>query len=199
VANWSDAASVKQLRDAHLSVYVLASGLTVASIEEKIRALGVLSDSAARASDIIAGMESRLAAVAKTVAALPADKRARVMDYATWGSSQGRGSSWDEVINRAGAIDAVADRTADQWGQVPLSKENILQIAPDILPGWVDGDPKGASAFFSQITGDPGLQTLAAVRNRKVYMMPEKLRSTTSQYVVDAVEWLARTAYPSLF
>ena len=201
VANWSDAASVKQLRDAGLTVYLLAAGLSVPSIEEKIRALGTLTDTAARATDLVARMDARLAAVSAKVAGIPAEKRVRVMDYATWGSSQGRGSSWDEIITRAGAIDAVGDKTADQWGQVPLSKENILQISPDILilPGWVDGDPKGATAFFTQITSDPGLQTLAAVRNKRVSMMPEYLKSTTSQYIVDAVEWLARTAYPSLF
>ena len=30
-------------------------------------------------------------------------------------------------------------------------------------------------------------------------MMPEQLKSTTSQYFAAAVEWLAKTAYPDLF
>ncbi len=123
------------------------------------------------------------------------------MDYATWGSAQGGGSSWDEIIRRAGLVNAVAGLAPDQWGQVPLSKEKILQIDPDILvlPGWVYGDPDGASAFLSQLTRDPAFRGLAAVRNGRVFMMPEKLKSTTSQYVASAVEWLAQKAYPELF
>ena len=201
VANWSDPSAVKQLRDAKLPVYLMASGLSVASIEEKIQRLGLLTDTAGGAADMIARMEARLAAVARKTAQVPTAQRLRVMDYATWGSSQGRGSSWDEIINRAGLVNAVGDKTPDQWGQVPLSRESILTIEPDILilPGWVDGDPKGSTTFFNDVTNDPGLRTLGAVKNRKVFVMPEYYRSTTSQYIADAVEWLARAAYPALF
>jgi iron complex transport system substrate-binding protein len=201
VANWSDAAVVKQLRDAKLTVYLMASGLSVASIEDKILRLGLLTDASLRATDIVARVDARLAAVADRLSKVPAAQRLRVMDYATWGSAQGRGSSWDEIITKAGLANAVGDRTPDEWGQVPLSRESIIKIAPDILvlPGWIDGDPQGAASFFTQIMKDPGLQTLAAVRNRRVFVMPENLKSTTSQYIADAVEWLARTAYPALF
>ena len=68
-----------------------------------------------------------------------------------------------------------------------------------MLPGWVYGNPRGADAFFAQVTGDPALRKLRAVRTGRVYQMPERLKSSTSQYIVDAVEWLARTAYPDLF
>jgi iron complex transport system substrate-binding protein len=179
----------------------MASGLTVKAIEERIDRLALMTGEPAKGRELIAGMDARLAAVAGRVARLSQDKKARVIDYAPWGSAQGRGSSWDEIIRRAGLIDGVVDLTSDEWGQVPLSKEMILQLDPDILilPGWVFGDPKGASAFYAQVVGDPALQGLAAVKNRKVYPMPENLRSAVSQYIASSVEWLARTAYPELF
>ena len=120
------------------------------------------------------------------------------MDYATWGSAQGKGSSWDEIVQRAGLINAVAGSAADSLGQVPLSREKILQMDPDILilPGWVYGNPKGAAAFSARITADPAFRALAAVRTGRVYSMPENLKSSTSQFIAAAVEWLARTAYP---
>ena len=200
VANWSDAGAVKLLRDAGLTVYLMASGLTVASIEATIARLGLMTDTQDRAASIITDMEKRLAATARRVAAVAPAARVRVMDYAPWGSAQGRGSSWDEIIRRAGLTDAVGDATADEWGQVPLSREGLLKIDPDmlILPGWIDGDPQGSTAFLKDITGSPGLQGLSAVRNGRVLVMPETLKSTTSQYIADAVEWLARAAYPTL-
>ena len=201
VANWSDAGPVEQMRAAGLAVYLMASGVSVPSIEEKIRKLAMMTDEQEKGQQIIAGMEKLLGAVSEKVSRLSPQKRARVMDYATWGSAQGRGSSWDEIVRRAGLVDAVAGLAPDEWGQVPLSKEKVLQIDPDllVLPGWVYGDPGGASAFLSRFTRDPAFRGLTAVKNNKVLMMPEKLKSTTSQYIASAVEWLAEKAYPELF
>jgi iron complex transport system substrate-binding protein len=201
VANWSDPAPVKQMRDAGVVVYLMASGVSISSIEEKIEKLALMTDEQENGRQIVTRMEKQLGAVSEKVSRLSPEKRARVMDYATWGSAQGRGSSWDEIVRRAGLVDAVAGLAPDEWGQVPLSKEKILQIDPDllVLPGWVYGDPGGAPAFLSRFTQDPVFHGLAAVRNNKVLMMPERLKSTTSQYIASAVEWLARKAYPELF
>ena len=150
---------------------------------------------------MIAAMEARLAAVARRVSSVPPEKRLRVIDYATGGTAQGRGSSWDGMLGRAGLVDGVGDLAADEWGQVPLSREKLLQLDPDllVLPGWVMGNPRGSATFFAQVTGDPSLKGLRAVKTHRVYPMPEKLKSTTSQYIAAAVEWLARTAYPDSF
>ena len=200
-ANWSDPGLVKQMKDAGLAVYLMASGVSVSSIEEKIQKLAMMTDEQDKGQQIIAGMEKRLGVVSERVSRISPDKRARVMDYATWGSAQGKGSSWDEIVRRAGLVNAVAGLSPDEWGQVPLSKEKVLQIDPDllVLPGWVYGDPGGASAFLSRFTRDPAFRGLAAVKNNNVLMMPEKLKSTTSQYIASAVEWLAQKAYPALF
>jgi iron complex transport system substrate-binding protein len=201
VANWSDAGPVQQLRNAGVPVYLMTSGLTIASIEQKITRLALLTGEESRGREMIDAMEARLSAVARRVSTLPSEKRLRVIDYGAWGSAQGRGSSWDEILGRAGLVDGVADLAADEWGQVPLSREKLLQLDPDllVLPGWVLGNPRGSAAFFTQIMGDPSLKGLRAVKTRRVYQMPEKLKSTTSQYIAAAVEWLARTAYPDSF
>jgi len=199
VANWSDARAVSQLRAAGVPVYLMASGLTIESIEQKILRLGLLTDESARAAEMVAGMEARLQAVQSRVARVPAADRLRVMDYSDWGTSSGRGSSWDDIVAHAGLLNVVGDRVSDEWGQVPLARESLLAIDPDllVLPGWIDGDPNGAASFFNRITKDPALRTLSAVKRNRVLVMPENLRSATSQYIVDAVEWLAHAAYPA--
>ena len=104
----------------------------------------------------------------------------------------GLGAGTGKLVGRdaataPGSSTASAGLAADEWGQVPLSREKLLQLDPDILvlPGWVYGNPQGASAFFSQVTGDPSLKGLRAVKAGRVYQMPERLKSTTSQYIVD--------------
>jgi len=201
VANWTEADKVTQLRDAGVPVYLVATGLTVPAIQEKIRTIGLLVDARQQAEAMIEQMDRRLAAVEGVVSSIPDGQRLTVMDYATWGSSQGSGSSWDEVIRLAGLINAVGEFASDEWGQVPLSKEKILELDPDllILPGWVYGDPGEADAFFKQMLEDPALRGLSAVREGRVYQIPEGLKAATSQYIVDAVEYLARLAYPRAF
>ena len=201
VANWSEADKVAQLRDADIPVYLIATALSVPAIQEKIRTIGLLVDAAEPAEAMIGQMDSRLAEVRRVVSSIPEEQRLTVMDYATWGSAQGAGSSWDEVIKRAGLINAVGGFNADKLGQVPLSKEKILELDPDllILPGWVYGNPGEADAFFRQILEDPALQGLSAVREGRVYQMSEGLKAATSQYIVEAIERLARLAYPQAF
>lgn len=201
VANWTEADKVKQLRDAGIPVYLTGTGVTVADIKAKIARVGLLVGESEKASKLLDVMDERLAAVERRLAKLRDDERLSVVDYTVWGAAQGKGSSWDEIVRRAGLVNAVADIAADEWGQVPLAKEKLLELDPDILilPGWTYDDPKGAEAFFAKTTGDPVLKALTAVKEGRTYMMPERLKTATSQYLVDAVEWLARTAYPARF
>jgi iron complex transport system substrate-binding protein len=201
VANWTEAEKVKQLRDAGITVYLTRTGVTLDGIREKIARVGQLVGEPGKAAALLDGMDARLAAVEKRLAKVPADRRRSVVDYTVWGSAQGKGSSWDEIVRRAGLVNGVGNIAADDWGQVPLSKEKLLEIDPDILilPGWTYDNPKGAEAFFAKTTTDPVLKALKAVRDGRAYRMPESLKTATSQYLVDAVEWLARTAYPEQF
>jgi len=201
VANWSQADVVAQLRDAGIPVFLIATGLTIPAIQEKIRIVAQLVEATEAAEAMIGRMDERLSAVRSKLSVLPRTQRRTVLDYASWGSAQGAGSSWDEIIRHAGLINAAGEFPADEWGQVPLSKEKILELDPDlfILPGWVYGDPAGADAFYEQTVGDPALKGMTAIREGRVYRMPEGLKAATSQYIVDAVEYLARLAYPKLF
>jgi iron complex transport system substrate-binding protein len=201
VANWSEADKVRLLRDAGVPVFLIASGVSVEAVQDKIRRVALLVGEPARGEQVIGRMNGRLAEVARRLSALPAGRRLSVLDYTVWGSTQGRGSSWGEVVRLAGLNNAADPLAVDAWGQAPLSREKLLELDPDILilPGWVYGQPQGAQAFFRQVTSDPVLRGLKAVRGGRVYSMPENLKTTTSQYLAEAVEYLARAAYPELF
>ena len=201
VANWTEADKVRQLRDAGIPVFLTASGLTVPAVQEKIQTVARIVGEPQQGRQLVTWMSERLEAVAKKLSAVPKQKRLSVLDYTVWGSSQGKGSSWDEIVRLAGLVNAAGVLPVDEWGQVPLSKEKLIELDPDILilPGWVYGDSKGADTFFRQTVEDPALRVLKAVRNKRVYSLPENLKTATSQYMVLAVERLARTAYPELF
>jgi iron complex transport system substrate-binding protein len=201
VANWTDASEVAQLRGSGIPVFLLSTGVTIEEIERKITVIARLVGEVQRGREMLSDMRGRLAEVASRVSAVPPEERLTVMDYTTWGSAQGKGSSWDEIVRLAGLINAVGDYSADSYGQVALSKEMMLRLDPDILilPGWVYADAEGAQSFYDSIVDDPALRNLTAVRTGRVYRMPEGLKTASSQYIVDAVEYLARLAYPRLW
>jgi iron complex transport system substrate-binding protein len=201
VADWTDASSVKQLRDAGLAVYQYKSPATVKAIEASITRIASAVGEEDAARRLVQWMETRLAAVAAKLAAVPAAKRLTVMDYNTYGTASGAGSSWDEIVRLAGLRNAVADLKADQYGSVPLSRESLLTLDPDILmlPAWVYGDPKGSDSFYASIVSDPALKGMKAVKQGRVHRMPESMKTATSQYIVFGVEDLAHYAYPELF
>jgi len=200
-ASWSDAAPIGQLRSAGVPVYQIASATSVAAVESEIIRCALLTGEEKKGTELVAHMEEELSAVEKRVGALPAKDRLTVVDYTTFGASMGKGSSWDDIVRRAGLINAASVLASDEWGQVPLSAEELLTLNPDIviLPGWVYGNPRGATEFKRRVMNDPALRALSAVKAGRVFMMPENLKSCTSQYIADAVAWLAREAYPQLF
>jgi iron complex transport system substrate-binding protein len=200
-ADWSDAASVRQLRDGGLAVYQFKSPATVRDIQERIARISTAVGEEEKGKALAQWMDRRLAAVAERLAGLAAGKKLTVMDFNTWSSSMGTGSSWDEIVRLAGLTNAVARLRADQYGAVPISREKLLEFDPDILilPGWVYGDPGGSDAFYAQLVNDPALKNMKAVRLGRAHRMPENVKSSTSQYIVLAVEYLARYAYPELF
>lgn len=201
VADWSDASSVRQLRDAGLAVYQFKSPFAVKEIQAGIARIAAAVGEEVKGKALVQWMEGKLAAVASRLAGLPPGKRLTVMDYNTWSSSMGRGSSWDEIVRLAGLENAVAGLSADQYGSVPISKEKLLELDPSILilPGWVYGDPAGADSFYSTILNDPALRDMKAVREARVHRITERTKSSTSQYMVLAIEELAHYAYPELF
>jgi iron complex transport system substrate-binding protein len=201
VADWSKPEDVLQLRKAGLTVYQYKSPITIKEIETGISHIGTAVGEEKKAASLVSWMEGRLSAVVGRISSVATDKKLTVMDYNTWGTSMGKGSSWDAIVRLAGVKNAVAGLAPDQWGQVPISKEKLLELDPDILllPGWVYGDPGGSNAFYRSITTDPALKGMKAVKNGRVYRMAENAKTSTSQYVVFAVEELARLAYPELF
>lgn len=201
VANWNEAQAVDQLRAAGLPVYLSASAVSVEQIRGRIRDLARLVGEQQAGEELIARMDRRLAELETRLAAVPESRRLTVLDYSAWGAAMGRGSSWDEIVRRAGLRNAVGNLPVDGWGQVPLSKEKLIELDPDllVLPGWVYGQEGGAEAFYSRVAADPALRSLKALRNRRLVRIPENLRATTSHYIVESIEFLARAAYPELW
>jgi iron complex transport system substrate-binding protein len=201
VASWSNADTVRQLRDAGLTIYRVGSPRSVDEVKWAIGEIGRVVDARDRALALVADMDRTLAAVRARVESLQPAERLRVLDYDSSGSSFGRGSSWDDIVRRAGCVNAAGELAADQWGRVAVSQERLIAIDPDliVLPGWKWEDPDGARRARDRFVRDPAWRGLKAIASGRVLLADERHRLATSQYIVKAIEDLAAVAYPRLF
>ncbi|MFP4508835.1 MAG: ABC transporter substrate-binding protein [Spirochaetaceae bacterium] len=200
-ADWSDGDRVSQLQDAGIPVYRTRTSFTIPDIQEEIRTLARIMGETEAAEDMISAMDARIAELQSTVSTIPDEQRLSGIEYNTWGTSSGVNTTWHEVLRLAGVHNAAAEFEEDDFGMVPMSKELIVDLDPDIifLPGFIWGEDDAAQEFADQVMNDPALEGLEAIESERVYMIPEHLKGTYSQYIVDAAEHLAQLVYPDYF
>jgi iron complex transport system substrate-binding protein len=197
-ANWSEPEIVTQLRAAAIPVYQIDTPVTLDGIAEAIERLGRLTNAAAEAQNLVQEMRARADALAARVATIPEGARPVALDYNNWGTANGADTTWQVVLDLAGVTNGAAPFAGGDFGQVPLSKEMVVEINPDILfiPGYIWGEAGAAEAFEEQVRADPALQSVAAVETDMVIAFPERLKGTYSHFLIDAAELVHRLAYP---
>ncbi|MGF1830716.1 ABC transporter substrate-binding protein [Photobacterium angustum] len=192
-ANWSDPQKVNILRQAGINVYVFNTVYTLADIEKNILMLGKLVNQNQRAQQLVEAMDRKL----KQQVIIP-KHRLTAVEYTPWGASSNRQSTINTIFEQAGLINAIAATQGEKYGQVPLAKEQLLLINPDvvIVPGTCGKDTNDSSnTFRKELLNDPSLQQLNAIKHHKVICLPQALRSTDSQYIVDAIIYLNHHVY----
>lgn len=198
-ANWSDAGKVEQLKQAGIAVYLVNTPFTIEGIKAEITKLGHLLNAQDGAAAVIETMESQLSTYQQKVSDIKTQNWV-ALDYNSWGTSSGVNTTWQAVLDSAGIVNASATYEQGAFGQVAMSKELIVDINPDILflPGWIYGEDSAASAFYQQVITDPALQNVKAIKQGRVYQIPENLRGTYSQYIANTVGYVVDVVHASI-
>ncbi len=193
ISPFTDAAVIKQLKDAKLAVFLLNAPTSIKDIEGNITAIGAATGDETRAADMINTMESRLAAIS---AAVKNVKPLTVLYYAPDGYSDGPGTTIDEVITRAGGINAVAaGGIKDLFPQ--LSDEFVVKQDPDVI--LLAGFNSYAPGFVDKFNKNPNFQTLKAIKNKRVVVANDAHIGAVSQYIVEGVADVAALLYPDAY
>jgi iron complex transport system substrate-binding protein len=192
MASYSDPATVDQLLDAGVPVFVLTEFNTIGEIRANIRLLGQVTGEEARAEKLINDMDSQIAAVQTLIAD---QEPVRVLYYEPGGVTYGPGSTVDQIITMAGGVNVIADAA---MGAYPLiNAEFVLATDPDVilLGTWFTemADP------LSWFTDDPVFSTLQAVQHGRVYAIHDAHITNVSHYMALGVDDVARILYPNVF
>jgi len=198
-ANWSDAGKIEQIKQAGIPVYLVNTPFTVEDIQAEIIKLGYILNAEQGAADVVAQMNSQLMSYQTLVNDIKAQNWV-ALDYNTWGTSSGVDTTWQAVLDNSGIINGSAAYEQGAFGQVAMSKELIIEVDPDILflPGWIYGEDGAAKAFYQQVIADPALSNVKAIKNGRVYQIPENLRGTYSQYLADTVGYVVNSVHASI-
>jgi iron complex transport system substrate-binding protein len=198
VADWTDADFISQLNEANIPVYVIATPGSMDEIKETITGIASALGEEKRGKELIDRMQERLDAVNKKVSTLEESERFTVLSIDSFYYTYGTGTTFDIIASHAGVVNLAAAAGIQMWGQ--LSKEQVVEMNPDIilLPSW-SYEGFDAEKYAEEFKGDKALETVKAVQNGKVLMLPEKHMTTFSHYIALGVEDLAKAAYPQLF
>lgn len=193
--NFTKADTVVHLREMNLPVYVYNAPYNMAGIRDFIREMGVVVHEEYKAQQILQAMEQRLQSVSRKVEKMPKVQQKRVVFMNDLGAYYSPEHSFNEICKYAGVQNALAELNYTK--PVTVSQEEIVRLNPDVfvLSGWTNGTDEIPDQVAYMLRSDPGYSTVKAVQQQAIYILPAKHLLSLSQYVVEAVDDLAKAVY----
>lgn len=190
---------VQQLRDANIAVYQYQVPFNIEQQKEMILDIANLVGEKDKGNEMVAWMDSKLKEVSDRLSSLKPEQKLTVLDYSEMGSTSGKNTNFDDIVTKAGLVNAAAKAGLEGWPQI--SKEKIVEINPDIIivPAWTVDKNKTTQSIIDLLKNDKSLAGVKAIKNNRIIAPNYAHMSCISQYVVLAVEDVAKAAYPELF
>lgn len=186
---------VRQLREAGLTVVVSDLQDSLEGHAANIRFLAYLYGEEERGEALIREISARLARLDQVVAGKTGAQRPAVIRLTDKLNTAGRDTTVDGIIRRAGGINAAARAGIVRWQ--PISLETVVELRPDVI--LLAGAAPGQPDFGQELLAHPALQSVPAIRHRRVYSLPDRYMSTLSHWNVRGAEELARLLWPEDF
>ena len=192
-ATYNNPDHIKLLRDAGIPVVVVSLFDSVDQVADNIRYVAQLTGDEARAEELIAAMEERLAAIEAMAA--KAETKPRVLFYTAFGSSAGKGSTFSDIVQRAGGINLGDEALDGPFGEISLEK--IVELNPDVIVT-DEFSPEDNAKWQENFSNHPALANVNAKKNGRIYTVPARHISTLSHYIVEGVYDVAKLLHPDL-
>lgn len=184
---------------AQLDIPVVLFSGEMADYAEAYRLLGKIIDREEDAEEIIAYTSDIVEKVEAVAAQVPEEERVTLY-YAEGDdglATEPASSNRSYVFNTAGAINVAQVDAKSGFGQSAVSMEQILSWNPQIII------TQGTSNAYETILSDPNWATIDAVKNGRVYKMPDLPYSwadrppSVNRFI--GLHWMANLLYPDLY
>lgn len=184
----------RPLADAGARVEYFPTAASLSDIRADVARLAALTGREAAGEKINADMDAEIARIERIAQKIPRNERRTVvfeLSSAPDIYSFGKGVYLDELLEKAGAINALKAET----GWISVSAETVVAANPDVILTNVAGiaDP------VAEIAGRPGWSGMKAVRHKKIFRIDAASSSQPSPDVVLALRQIAEAVYPEYF
>ncbi len=190
------AEQVKALEDLGLKVYYLSNPKTLDGMYENLRTVALITGHEDETENLIESLNSRVAAVDAKIAGAAEQP---VVFYELDGTdpnapwTSGPGTFVDLLLTQAGGAN-LGNLLDSSWAQISL--ENLVTEDPDVI---LLGDAVWGGVTPEAVAARAGWDSLAAVKNGKVFPFDDNLISRPGPRMVDGLEQLAKLLHPELF
>ena len=175
-----------------LGLVVVAMGAdSLTELYDEIELLGMMTGHEDQAANLVGRMRERVKRVRESAREIGPAQRPTVY-YQVWDSpltAAGPASFIGEMIELAGGINVIADRTA-RYPQ--FSEEALLQLNPDVI---LAPTSHGAPVSLEDFRNKPGWRDLRAVRNGRIHLIDGDSVSRCGPRLVDALEAINQALY----
>jgi iron complex transport system substrate-binding protein len=198
VADWTDEKFVKQLRDAQITVYGYKTPNGIEEQKKTVMEIARLVGEEQKGREMVKWMDDKLNEVEEKIKTLTEDEKLKAISLDSFFATYGTNTTFNDIVNRAGMINLAAEAGINQWQQI--TKEKVVEMNPDIifLPSW-SYEGFDAVKFADDFKKDKSFAGINAVKNNRVFTLPESHTTAISQNIVLGVEDAAKAAYPELF
>jgi iron complex transport system substrate-binding protein len=192
LVGWSEQ-DIKKVQDLGIKVYIVNAG-NIEGVYSEILNMGKLIGKDKEAAKLKVDLEKKVNDIVSRTSGLSQDKKPRVF-YEVWNDplmSAGTDTSINDLIDKAGGINILAKDGMTGWPEYNLEK--LIQNDPEVIIAPVSLAPEA-----STIIGDKRLSTISAVKNKRVYIVPDNPVSRPSQNIIKGLIMFATAIHPEIF
>ncbi len=192
LVGWAET-DIQKLSDLGIKVYIVDAN-TVTEVYTEIANMGTilgLDEAALKMSD---ELKAQVDKITSKVADLGQSQKPKVF-YEVWNEplmSAGKNTFISELIEMSGGINIVAADGLEGWPEYSLEK--LIQNNPDIMIAPISLAPDAAA-----ILSEPRFSKIAAITNKRVYIIPDNPVSRPSQNIIKGLTMIAQAIHPEIF
>jgi iron complex transport system substrate-binding protein len=186
---------LRQLKDAGIDVLVVNDAQSFEAVYTSIDMIGQATGEQDKAKEVVTTMKTKLEAIKEKAKSVKKEDRKTVLVEVSPAPeiyTPGKNTFMNEMLNMISAKNAAGK--SDGW--VKLDEESMIAANPDVIIttyGYYTKDP------VSQVTGRKGWKDVNAIKNDEVYDVHSDLVTRPGPRLIEGVEELAKSVYPSVF
>lgn len=184
-SDWQSPETCAAIAAAQVPTLRIPTPATWKELSEILLALGRVVGDEPRARDLNVSLRARREALHQRSQSRGKVRALVYSNYGAGGTTAGKGSTWDLIIQTAGLHNAASEAGLD--GHPTLDLEALLSLDPDVL--LVSAGPAGDSTL-AELRSLPRLTGLRPLQSGAIIRLPSTLFATSSQHMLDAAELL---------